>query len=318
VSLQVPEMGFHLGELSGRVVPVDLGFGEVPVWRLNLPAYRSQSSVVAWLWQGDQNVGVVLNAGARSEYLGANHSLGTSAVLPTSKYLLVTRDRIGAAVEGRSESRPVGNNLELHWALQEVEAKAIERQGKAPLYFTRDKDHVFMSPEDEDRLDEMIEARSAGDVIKGGTLPPGIKPESEAMMTSMPEVTGALDRHWKTAWMGTGAEDRITATDGGGSYAAKERAADDVLGEYGPDGEAFVGEPLARLMARATAWSNLHLGDPDMVFVPEIRAGYVVDQLSPQELAQALTTAMGGDHPLINPENWSKEDEASLRSRFGI
>lgn len=314
VSMTLPTEGFYLGELRAESGLFTFSDGaQTIVYYLDLPYFRAQSSVHSWLFDGDVNIGVVLMGGSRSQIDGDFE--GTSSVLSAAEYIVISRDRVGIQYEGNSELRAVDKNVELSWALQEVESKSIEIRGFGELFFKKDGNRVeALSPQEQAALKDYIRYRLEGKRVGGQDLPPGVTPELLSPSTSMPEVTGPLSRHSKAIYDAMGAEDRYMATEGGGSYAARATAAQHGLEEHSDDANQFVIEPLRELFARAIRWSGLDEGEEDMLFVPEITAAPLHDNVSPLELAQAVAMLLNAGAIT----QWTMDHENSLRARLGL
>lgn len=314
--LTAPVDGFYLGELRADLRIMEFSDGQhLPVYDFDLPHYRAPSSVRAWLFQGDDVIGVVLEGAMRSQFDAVPSQEGTLSVLPASKFLLISRDRIGAQVEGQSELRSVAQHIKLHLRLLEIEALGVERHTLGELFFKQLKDGAeYLSPEDQAKLDQYSADRHAGLKTTGMSLPMGVEPELFTPGSQMPDVDGPLSRHWKAIFMGMGAEDRLVGADGTGAFAARKQASDDASAEDTDDFQQFFAEPLRELMARAIRWSGLDYGREEYLFVPEIIAAPIHDDVSPLELAQALATARTAG---LLPK-WSDEDEAALRARLGF
>lgn len=287
---EAPVAGFVPYELVSEPEDVVFTFDGEPrtLQLLTLPEYRAPYTLVQWITYRGLLAGAVFNPSQDSSV--PEQLLPGQVIIPASKLVLVSRNRVGNNFAGVSELRSVIRLADIDWALYEEEALGLERHATGDLIVSV-KDGVSLGQAERGSIEDLIEARRDGRKTGGALLPPGVEAEVVSPQSQLPDFTNPIGRIEQNMMMTLGAEHRTMAAGGGpGSYAARQAAESESSRERDDDAAQFALEPLRAALSRMLQWSGLDFGG--MLFIPNITSTPVNTRVSPEAQVKLLAEAV--------------------------
>lgn len=253
-----------------------------------LPYYRGPQSIESWIFQGDFLKGVILNP-PRGQNLYEYQAETDSIIIGADELLLISRFRAGIGVEGNIFHRTALQLIKHQWAQQESDvSSAASRAINGELLFVPEpNDPVSSSKEDLDSQKIYLEDRASGKSV-GCIVARGYKPHHIPCATiNNVEPINTLDKQIAKA---IGADYRGID---GGQYRVRSSAQEGQGGYSEYEALDCVVGPLRDLFTRAIIANNLHEGDRDNLFVPEIEDTPIPTTSSVQQIGQAFASLVG-------------------------
>ncbi len=305
----VPIEGWGWWELCAHTKRLDLGpgLGSHQVLMPELPKWRAPWSLWWWLTQNEALTGIVAGFGYSTDY---GQSPGAFQVaIPAEKILHVSTGQIGSNHEGVSWLRDLYNTLNGKWDGFNLEQLAYEVGAVRELFFKTGEAGAG-DGKNHTNLENYVSHRKAQHA-PGGVLPPEVEPLWSP--TDMVDFSPMMDRHNRDCTLAWGQDDRLMATDGTGSYAAREIASSDSRdGLDEPIGE-MVTEPVKEVFTRfiqASFPSMVALGH---CYPPDLGYGQVEEM---DQGAYVVTLATAVPAGLVG--KWTHERQAALSELLNL